>query len=97
MIQTLIKKRRSHLYDIILFLVHDGDSFVLHFKDDDHDAEEWERYEAFHEDVDKQVSTCNVLCMIYLIAFKSAKTDCVSVYVCVCMFDVIGTYHREIV
>ena len=24
-------------------------------QDDDHDAEEWERYEAFHDDVDKQV------------------------------------------
>ena len=27
--------------------------FVL--QDDDHDAEEWERYEAYHDDVDKQV------------------------------------------
>lgn len=27
-------------------------SFV---QDDDHDAEEWERYEALHDDVDKQV------------------------------------------
>lgn len=24
-------------------------------QDDDHDAEEWERYEALHDDVDKQV------------------------------------------
>lgn len=29
--------------------------FELLTQDDDHDAEEWERYEAFHDDVDKQV------------------------------------------
>ena len=29
---------------------------VSHYlQDDDHDAEEWERYEAYQEDVDKQV------------------------------------------
>lgn len=30
---------------------------VILFQDDDHDAEEWERYETFHDDVDKQVAT----------------------------------------
>lgn len=28
---------------------------LLSLQDDDHDAEEWERYEAYHDDVDKQV------------------------------------------
>ena len=30
--------------------------FWFLIQDDDRDAEEWERYEALHEDVDKQVS-----------------------------------------
>ena len=37
---------------------------IFFFQDDDHDAEEWERYEALHEDVTKQacynVLHCNI-------------------------------------
>lgn len=30
-------------------------------EDDDYDAEEWERYEALHDDVDKQVKKLKIL------------------------------------
>ena len=29
-------------------------------QDDEHDAEDWERFESLHDDVDKQVNTYNV-------------------------------------
>ena len=35
-------------------------------QDDDHDAEEWERYEALHEDVDKQVITLYYIHAVYM-------------------------------
>lgn len=37
---------------------------LLLSQDDDRDAEEWERYEALHEDVDKQVSTTKSILMV---------------------------------
>lgn len=36
-------------------------------QDDDHDAEEWERYETFHDDVDKQVCSVWVVLTAWLI------------------------------
>ena len=69
-------------------------------QDDDHDAEEWERYEALHEDVDKQVffhtslkvdSVLSVIIMTYKINVMYFKLyfwpSC-----CVHVFLIAGAY-----
>ena len=53
--------------------VHD----VLCMQDDDHDAEEWERYEALHDDVDKQVITIYIAYIKLVLALCTCMCACV--------------------
>ena len=69
--------------------------FRIVLQDDDHDAEEWERYEALHEDVTKQV------CLItsYIVVSKSWVKGTTQV-LAIMMFDShcpVGTDSREVV
>lgn len=53
------------------YLYHDLDHMMYTLQDDEHDAEDWERFESLHDDVDKQVNTYMYImyCVYALILF----------------------------